>query len=126
MRPCQRSGTAHARLIAVQHADLLQRLLEAQLDRLQRLGCLLDPGYQRAQREQHPEQINQQGAHPGVGHQLLLDQIDGQRPQPRPLLRPAGCLAWKGPHTHCMAGAALDVQRLMLGDAPPPRRRRME
>ncbi len=121
VRPGEVAAVAHAGLVTVQHRHPAQRCLDRVLDGRQRRGRRPHPHHQGAARQVHAEQVTQQGLHPRVGHQLLLDQIDHQRPELRAILRPAGCLGGKRADAHGLAGRTPDVQRLVLGDLQPQR-----
>ncbi len=114
VRPGQDARASHARLIAVQDRRLLQRRLDGGFDRLQRRGPLLHPLDEGPQRELHPQQIGEELAHAAVGHQLLLHQIDDQRPQPRAVLRATGRHGRKAPAGHLLAMRAAHMQGLVL------------
>ena len=115
VRPGEAPSPTHARLVAMQDRRSPQGRFDLQLDRLQRCSRLPYPSHQRALRKLHLEEIAQQVTHTVVGHELLLHQLQRQRPQAVSILRSAGCLGGKRPSTHHpthggIACAAIDVR----------------
>ena len=121
MRPGQPPAPAHAGLVVVQHRRLRQRRLDALPPPAPAPPRLPHPRHQRAPSQRHPEQVREQLLHPAQWDQLLLQQIDRQRPHPRPILRAARRLRRKRADAHRLARRAAHVQRLMFGDYQPDR-----
>src|SRR5258708_33377937 len=71
--------------------------------RRERCCALPHPALQCAQREGSAEEVGAQFAYPAVGHELLLQQIDGEGPQAWSILRTARRLGRERAHTHRLA-----------------------
>jgi hypothetical protein len=66
-------------LVVVEHRRPPQRRLDRVLNGPQYLRALLHPPCERAQRDVRAHEIGQQVAHPCVGDELLLDEVDHKR-----------------------------------------------
>jgi hypothetical protein len=103
------AAAADARLVAVQHQRLAPRRLEGDFPWLDAACCLLHPAHQRAARQLYPQQVGQQVLRASKGHEVRLHQIPRQRTQPRPVLRPTGCLHREDADAHRLAGPTAQV-----------------
>ena len=106
----------------VQHRCLPQRRLDRLLDGRQRLGVLLEPRRKRPLRERRAADIRHDLTGALIGQQLLLDQIDRQRPQAWPILRPTRRFGGERPIAHALAGGTAHPQRVVFCDLQPHRR----
>ncbi len=114
MRPRQRPGPPHARLVVMQHRRAHQCRLDMLLDRYEHVRRLLHPAHQGSPREPHPEQIGEQLLHATQRQMLLLDQVDRQRPHVRAVLGSAGDPGGKRAAADVRAVRATCMQRLMF------------
>jgi hypothetical protein len=83
---------------------------------------VLDPIYERPQREVSVEHVGEQVPHAPKRYELLRYQIDRQCPHAWTVLRPTRGLGGKYADRHGVTGGTLHVQRAMFDDAQPNRR----
>ena len=99
--------TAKAARNLLLHLDLL-------LDVGQLLGTALHQTQDGRRRDGLPEQIEEKLAHPFIGQQLLLYQVDRQRSQGGTLLHQIRHVSWKDSQDHFLASRTALVFGLML------------
>lgn len=121
VKPASPPARTNARLVEMHDrraGDLLAHPVE---ERVQVIGAILDERHKRPGRKWCAEPVREQPSGPLIRQMLNGDQIDRQRPHPRPVLGRSADPSWKRCTRHVPAHASPPL-RAMLTDRQTHRR----